>query len=311
MSNFGNVRRAIPEGAFFDTWAAKDGWPIRRFNWPQKDHARGSILFQTGRGDMIEKWFECLAHWHSQGWSITGFDWRGQGGSGRVIDDPRTGHIDDFQIWTMDLADFWAEWVASSPGPHIAMGHSMGGHLVLRTVLEGTIEPDKLILSAPMLGFETKLLPVSWVAQAVRLVGSIAPHRPAWKSNERPAAPNVRRRSFLTHDDSRYEDELWWREQQPDHVLGPPSLGWLAAAYKSTLWTAAGERLESLNIPTFLVGTDGDQLVSPAAIRAFAARIPNAELLMFDASVAHELLREVDAVRDKAIAAIDQFLGPA
>ncbi len=308
MSQYNRVRRAIPEGASFDVWHARDGWPLRRFDWPQTGAARGSILFQTGRGDLMEKWFESLAHWHAQGWNITGFDWRGQGGSGRVLPDPLTGHIDDFKIWTRDLSDFWADWSASAPGPHIAIGHSMGGHLVLRTVLEGTIKPDKIILSAPMLGFETKMLPVSWVALAVRLVGAIAPHRPAWKSNERPSAPNVRRRSYLTHDDSRYEDELWWREQQPDHVLGPPSLGWLSAAYQSTIWTSAGKKLENLNIPTFFFGTDGDQLVSPEAIRAFAARVPGAKLFMFDEAVAHEILRETDLVRDQALAHIDAFL---
>ena len=308
MSPFNNVRREKPADAVFDSWSAHDGWLLRRFHWPQLGEAKGSILFQTGRGDLIEKWFEALAHWHAQGWNVTAFDWRGQGGSGRVLPDPLTGHIDDFGIWTRDLADFWAGWAAAAPGPHIAIGHSMGGHLVLRAALEGTIKPDKMVLSAPMLGFETQMLPVGLVALAVKAVAAIAPHRPAWKSNERPSAPNIRRRSYLTHDDSRYEDELWWREQQPDHVLGPPSLGWLSAAYQSTLWTAAGERLEGLNIPTFFFGTDGDQLVSPAAIRAFAARVPGAELFMDHTTVAHEIVREVDVVRDAALARIDTFL---
>ncbi len=301
-------RRAIPDGALFSHRAARDGWMLRAFDWPPTGKARGSILFQTGRGDMIEKWFETLAHWHTQGWHITGFDWRGQGGSGRLLADPTTGHIDDFGTWTADLAGFWADWKARMPGPHVAIGHSMGGHLILRGLMEGGIDPDAVLLSAPMLGFETKPLPVSWVAAAVRLVAAIAPERKAWHSNERPSAPNIRRRSFLTHDDARYEDELWWREQRPELVLGPPSLRWLAAAYQSTLWIAARQRLERISIPVQLIGTDGDQLVSPSAIRDFAARIPGSRLKMFDASVAHEIFREVDSVRMEALAVIDQFL---
>jgi lysophospholipase len=301
-------RRSLPIGARFVEWKTKDGWPQRVFDWPQTGQTRGSILFQTGRGDMIEKWFESLAHWHNQGWAITGFDWRGQGGSGRLLPDPTTGHIEDFRTWTADLAEFWAHWKAQMPGPRVAVGHSMGGHLVLRSLIEGGIDPDAVILSAPMLGFETKLLPVSWVAAAVRLVAAISPTRKAWPSNERPTKPNVRRRSFLTHDDSRYEDELWWREQKPELVLGPPSLRWLAAAYQSTLWLAAGKRLESITLPIQLIGTDGDQLVSPAAIVDFAKHIPSAHLKMFDASVAHEILREVDDVRVAALNEIDAFL---
>ena len=308
--------RAVPVGASFSIHSAKDGWPIRVFDWPQPETTpgklavtpRGSILFQTGRGDMIEKWFETLVHWHAQGWAITGFDWRGQGGSGRLIADPTTGHIDDFRTWTADLAEFWARWKTQTPAPHVVIGHSMGGHLVLRSVMEGGIDPDALLLSAPMLGFETKALPVRWVAAAVRLVAALAPERKAWSSNERPSKPDVRRRSFLTHDDKRYEDELWWRGQHPELVLGPPSLRWLAAAYQSTLWTAAGKRLEAIRTPVLLIGTDGDQLVSPQAIRRVAARIPKAQLKMFGAGVAHEILREVDSVRAEALSEIDAYL---
>jgi lysophospholipase len=301
-------RRTIPAGATFSMHPATDGWPLRVFDWPQPGKARGSILFQTGRGDMIEKWFETLAHWHAQGWAITGFDWRGQGGSGRLLADPTTGHIEDFRTWTADLADYWSSWKTRIPGPHVAIGHSMGGHLVLRSLMEGGIDPDAILLSAPMLGFETKALPVSLVAAAVRLVAAIAPERKAWPSNERPSKPNVRRRSFLTHDNERYEDELWWREENPALLLGPPSLRWLAAAYQSTLWIAAGKRLEDIRIPMLLIGTDGDQLVSPRAVRDFAARISGARLKMFGADVAHEILREVDSVRAQALAEIDTFL---
>jgi lysophospholipase len=49
-------------------------------------------------------------------------------------------------------------------------------------------------------------------------------------------------------------------------------------------------------------------LVSPAAIRRAAARLPHAELLMFEATAAHEVLREVDAVRDVAMNKIADFL---
>src|SRR5256885_5327523 len=39
-------------------------------------------LFQGGRGDIFEKYLESFSHWKGQGWTITSFDWRGQGGSG-------------------------------------------------------------------------------------------------------------------------------------------------------------------------------------------------------------------------------------
>ncbi len=257
---------------------------------------------------MIEKYFEVITHLHQQGWAIYSFDWRGQGGSGRLLPDPHVGHIDDFRTWTKDLGFFWDHWQTETVGPHVVFGHSMGGHLVLRGAMEGQIAPDALILSAPMLGFETKIFPVSWAAAAISYLAKLFPERLAWPENERPSRKNVRRRSYLTHDDARYEDESWWRRQKPELLLGPPSLQWMSAAYRSVRWIASAKRPEKLKVPTLFIATDADKLVSPRAIRAFAARIPGARLLMFGDESAHEVLREVDAVRDKAVAAIDDFL---
>lgn len=302
-------RRAIPEGVTQEDWSASDGWPLRKTQWPRPiSGAKGSILFQTGRGDMIEKYLESCDHWWREGWSVTAFDWRGQGGSGRFLANRRVGHVEDFGVWTRDLADFVRDWKASQPGPHILMGHSMGGHLVLRTLLEQTINVDAAVLLSPMLGFETSFVPVPLVAAFVSAVAKIAPERLAWGSNERPSLPGTSRQKFLTHAVTRYEDEQWWQSKRPDLVLGPPSLKWLAQAYQSTLWTAERGRLEALKTPLLIIGTDGDRLVSPAAIRRFAARLPNAQINMFGPSVAHEILREIDPVRNEAHEIIDDFL---
>jgi len=51
-----------------------------------------------------------------------------------------------------------------------------------------------------------------------------------------------------------------------------------------------------------------DQLVDPRAAAQVAARLPNATLIRFGRGAAHELLREADPVRQRAMAAIDAFL---
>jgi len=142
-------RRAIPSGARISHWRAPDGWPLRRFDWPSGGASRGSILFQGGRGDIFEKYLEAFAHWHGQGWSITSFDWRGQGGSGRLSPHRHVGHVDDFSTFTDDFRDFWAEWEPAAAGPRVLMGHSMGGHLILRALVEGAAQPSAAVLIAP------------------------------------------------------------------------------------------------------------------------------------------------------------------
>ncbi len=303
-----SVRRAYPAGSRLDYVPARDGWSLRTFDWPADRDAQGSILFQGGRGDIIEKYLEVFHHWHALGWNIVAFDWRGQGGSGRLSDNPHVGHCEDFGLWIDDLADFFAGWKTRTTGPHVIMGHSMGGHLLLRALSEGRIAPDAAVLVAPMLGFETGPIPLRAVAWLVRQLARVWPDRPAWKVNERPAPPGASRQAFLTSDVDRYSDELWWKTEKPELELGPPSLKWLEQAYGSTLRLDSSEAVEGISMPLLILGTFGDQLVSPAAIPRFAGRIPNAKLKMFDKSVAHEILRERDGPRDEAIALIDAHL---
>lgn len=308
MASSLSVRRSYPAGSRFELLAAGDGWPLRTFEWPANGEARGSILFQGGRGDIIEKYLEVFHHWHELGWNITAFDWRGQGGSGRLTADPRVGHCTDFGLWIDDLANFAAQWTARGAGPHVIMGHSMGGHLVLRALAENRIAPDAAVLVAPMLGFETGPLPLRAVAWVVRQLARLWPEKPAWKTNERPAPRTASRQEFLTSDRDRYDDELWWKAEHPELELGPPSFRWLEQAYDSALALGASRAIENIRQPVLLIGTYGDQLVSPAAIPGFAARLPNAALKMFDVSVAHEILRERDGPRDEAITLIDALL---
>lgn len=302
-------RRAIPDDAVESIWNAADGWPLRRIDFQATGRPRGSILFMPGRGDIYEKYLETLAHWQAQGWNVTSADWRGQGGSGRMSDHQYVGHIEDFTHWIDDIGALWADWKAATPGPHIAIGHSMGGHLIARAMLEKRIDPVAAVLSAPMLGLKGLGLPASFghmVTRAMRALGK--PERPAWKVSEKPASPLAIRQTLLTHDNDRYADELHWWAQRPELVMGPASWHWVERAYDSTRQVNAPGRWESLKIPVLLIGTSADQLVDNKATIAAAARIPDAQLLTFGREARHEVLREVDTIRDRVLQTIDEFL---
>ena len=292
---------------------APDEHAIRRIDWPgAAGGKRGSILFLPGRGDCYEKYLEALEQWHRAGWRVTASDWRGQAGSGRLGNDAVTGHVDDFSRWVDDLAHLWRLWRAETRGPHVLIGHSMGGHLVLRALAEGRVAPDAVVLSAPMLGFYGSVLPVSWmhrIAGAMKRFGD--PARPAWKWSEKPGEVPVTRINLLTHDADRYADELWWRERRPELVMGPGSWGWVERAYESMRGLDAPDVLEAIGQPVLLLGTTNDKLVDMTAIEAAARRLPAGELVRFGNEARHEILREVDPVRDRAMEAIAAFLDRA
>ncbi len=295
-------------------WRADDGHELRRIDWPGPEcegGARGSILFMPGRGDAYEKYLETLEHWRRKGWCVTAADWRGQAGSGRLGNDAVTGHVDDFSIWVADLADFWSEWAKGRKGPLVVAGHSMGGHLVLRAVAEKSLHPapDGVILSAPMLGVHPEYVPMAvqrLLARVMTVIGD--PRRPAWKWSEKPGELPRNRQRLLTHDDDRYADEVWWREHRPELAMGPGSWGWVKSSLASFRRMEEPGLLEAVTVPVCIVAASEDRLVSPRATRKAALRLPQVDFLEFGPEAAHEVLREADGVRDKALAAIDALL---
>ncbi len=303
------IRRSIPGEARESHWEAPGGAQVRRIDWEAAAAPRGSILFLPGRGDFYEKYLESLGEWHAAGWHVTASDWRGQAGSGRLGTDPLTGHVADFADWVGDLAGLWSRWREETPGPHVLIGHSMGGHLALRAVVEKAVDPAALVLSAPMLGFVGQPLPpaaMHAIARVMRMLGD--PRRPAWKWSEKPGALPTSRASLLTHDEARYADELFWREKRPELAMGPGSWGWVERAMASMRALSAPGVLEAVETPTLLIGTRIDRLVAWSAIEAAARRLPHAELVAFGAEAHHEILREVDPVRARAMASIADFL---
>ncbi|HXH16669.1 MAG TPA: alpha/beta hydrolase [Sphingomonas sp.] len=304
------VRRAIPAEASVGYWTAPDGWKLRRFDWPAAD-PRGHLLFQTGRGDIFEKYLETFAHLHAQGWSVTAFDWRGQGGSGRLSPDPHVGHVADYAVYDRDLAEFWTAWTAETAdkiaGPRVVLGHSMGGMMIMRALASGVIAPDAAILVAPMIGLKSPVGAGLAGTIARRIASRGNPVRPAWRSNERPGSV-ASRQSLLTHDAGRYADEGWWQERHPELRLGPPSWTWLAHGFAAAAALAVDPRVETIATPVLMLVADADKLVEPRAALRLGARLADAQIVRFGAESAHEILREADGVRDRALAAIDSFL---
>ncbi len=308
VSTLDTVRRAIPDDARIGYWVAPDGWRLRRFDWPARN-PRGRLLFQAGRGDIFEKYLETIAHFHAQGWSITSFDWRGQGGSGRLSADPYIGHVPHFADYDSDLAAFWREWRGEAAGPTAILGHSMGGLMVMRALADAAIDPDAAILVAPMLGLKSPFGP-TLSGRIARYIASRAPVRAAWRQNERPAA-FASRQKLLTNDTARYLDERWWHERDPALRLGPPSWTWLSEAFAGTAQLAGDARVEGIAVPVLMLVADADRLVDPRAALRVADRLRDVRVLRFGPESAHEILREADPVRNRALAEMDAFLDSA
>ena len=294
-------RRIIPSGMTFAPWTAADGWTLRSFAWPTQGACRGSMLFLPGRGDFIEKYIEALSHWHSRGWSLAGLDWRGQGGSGRLLADPLICHQRDFDVLVADLAHFVGHWLAHSPAPHVIVAHSMGAHLALRLLGEGVQGIDAVVLASPMIDFRVKALPGWALELAANAAGGLGwSERKVWGHDvgdfggRRTSCPERR------------EDKAWWTATRPDIASGPPSWGWVRAARRS-IRRLTPAKVAAIRTPALVIASESDPIVDVGAIARTARLLPDASLMMVEGT-GHELLREADSRRLPVLARIDGFL---
>jgi lysophospholipase len=132
--------------------------------------------------------------------------------------------------------------------------------------------------------------------------------RPAWKWSEKPGQPPEGREQLLTHSPERYADELWWRAERPELVMGPGSWGWVERAYASMRGLFRPGVLEGVAVPVLILASDADKLVGFQAIARAALRLRDCQLVHFGKEAAHEILREEAIVRGRALAACDAFL---
>jgi lysophospholipase len=308
MVNEPTERRAHPKGAVFSDWTAPDGMKLRRMDWPAggRRKPRGSLLFANGRSDFMEKYLEACAHWHDAGWNVTSFDWRGQGGS---RGEGAQAAAASFDPMIGDFAALIEDWRAANPRPHVAIAHSMGGHLLLRTLVEHRPALDAAVLIAPMIEVNSAPIPSRLAPDIADLFYRLGLSRlPIWKPSPGFSAVDGRRNRNLTASRERYEDELWWWAKEPAFDLGLPNWGWIRAAFRSGAYAFTPERLSQADLPILIIAAEHDRLVSAPATRRVAAQLPRATLEMMD-DAAHEILRDADPVRLRALARIDAFLG--
>src|SRR5688572_6110332 len=142
----------VPEGVVVGELKTPDGVSLRFARWDPPPGRKGTVCLFPGRAEFIEKYFETVRDLRARGFAVATLDWRGQGLSERALSDPRKGHVGDFSEYEADLEVFMKEVVLPDcPPPLFALGHSMGGSVMLRVAQQGQRWFDRIVLSTPMI----------------------------------------------------------------------------------------------------------------------------------------------------------------
>jgi lysophospholipase len=307
------ARNPIPSGAVAGLLAGKDGVLLRHARWDAtRGPRRGTACVFPGRGEPIEKYFETVADLRRRGYAVAVLDWRGQGGSERLLDNPRKGHVGAFADYEADVRGFMTEIVLPHcPGPYIALGNSMGGNVLLRLAGVQDIWFERMVLCAPMLDIAPERLPVPPnLAKTLAKVAGIGPLGRMYVpgGSDVPVDLCPFEGNVFTSDRDRFARNRQLTEQCPDLAIGSPTNRWLKAAYASCARLMKLETAVRVRIPMLLVAAGMDQIVSSSAIETFASRLKVGARVALAGSL-HEILQERDEIRLRFWAAFDAYLG--
>jgi len=296
---------SAPAGVISGTLVTVDRVHLRFARWMPKRRARGTICLFHGRSEMIERYYEVVADLLARDFAVATLDWRGQGASARALRDRTKGHVRSFSEYDRDLDAFMAEVVLPDcPPPHFALAHSMGGLILLRAARDGRVRFQRMVLSAPMIGFgptrPSQPNACRIAATVTRMgLGGVSAHGQARETIDTVSFEGNR----LTSDPVRFERNLAICRNLPQVLISGPTYGWIHAACRAMREAEDPKFAAAIRIPSlFIVGTL-EHVVSLAAIERFAGKMRAASTVIVPGGQ-HELLYTAQPADEASAAAV-------
>ena len=270
---------------------------------------KGTVVLLPGRAEYIERHYETLSDLLARDYAVATLDWRGQGLSSRLLRNRLKGHIRSFAQYDTDLHTFMRQVVLPDcPPPYIALAHSMGALVLLRSAWR---HPwfERAVLTSPLVRMRAR----RWPEWLWRLMATGA----VWTGLGWLFAPGVAKglpkvEDFegnpLCADRPRFCRLVEMLGAHPELAVAGPTLGWLHAAIRATdALQGIAKRHRPPLYPMLMLAAGRDALVDREAARQFAADVGDVAFIVLHGA-RHDLWLEADRHRNAVWAAFDAFM---
>jgi len=263
------------------------------------------MFFLTGRAEYYRKYEELFDLITKQGITVYAMDHRGQGRSGRMLEDSQVGHVRKFSHYVDDAEFFLNEFVLKDKPKDVkvlSLSHSMGGAVSILLGLRCKCF-DKMIFSSPMWGINTgRFAKVAFtVSKVLCLIGK----GESYVVGTGPYDPEAFDRNVLTHSKEKYEKQKEYLDNNKEEILGGPSYRWLYESLKMC------KELESTKLDLaseiLLLQAQMEKVVDNASQDRIIRKIQNAKKVVVKDGF-HELLNESHVIFDVVCSEIFSFL---
>ncbi len=299
----------MPPNPIIGEAKTKDGISLRYAHWRTTNPpTQGTVLLLHGRAEYIEKLYETVTDLREKGFDVLTFDWRGQGGSQRLLDDERRGFIEQFDQYVIDLDTILTDVaLPDCRAPFYILAHSTGSLVSLLSAPLFANRIRRMVLASPLLRFGT--LPVAqnslkWITGAMHVLGLGSRYMSggATPDENRPFSGNR-----LTNDLERFQRNAQFAGDERHLTIGGPTASWVFAATRAMDKVNDPDFHAQVTIPTLLVCAGNDKVVNNEAAEHLGRRLRSGKCLIIPGAE-HELLQERDRYREQLLAAFYAFV---
>ena len=289
------------------TFDGEGGVPIRYRTYRATGFSRGTIVVSPGRGESMAKYDELVFDWlRAGGFDIYLMDHRGQGFSGRMLEDTQVGHVDSFDNYVKDFREFMTDIVIpQARGKRFLLAHSMGGAIAAEYLRQYPDDFTAVALSAPMFEINTAPYPETVALSLAKVMIGLGKGS-EYAFGQKPFNPES---SFeenpLTSSRIRWElNQSFSRDLHPETALGGVSFRWVSESIQAT--RRVRQKASELKMPMILFQSGQDRVVKPVGQTDVCSKAAQCRLIQ-TASAQHEVLMERDELRGQAMTEILDF----
>lgn len=274
-------------------WLTAGAARIRAAVWPEG--AAGTVLLFPGRTEYVEKYGRAAADLQRRGYATVAIDWRGQGLADRALPDRMVGHVGEFSEYQTDIAAVLRLIEQLDlPKPLYLLGHSMGGCIGLRALMQG-LPVRAAAFSAPMWGIAM----AAWMRPLAQTIS----HLSGLIGQAHRFAPGTSAQTYVTEagfggNVLTTDPDMWMYmkaqvTQRPELALAGPSLGWLNKALAEC---TALSLMPAPDVPCVTWLGTAERVVDTAPVHVRMAGWRGGQLSMMQGSE-HEIMMETPQSR--------------
>jgi len=292
-----------PPGYELEAITVQSEIELRTAVWrTDSEKSKGTILFFTGRGEFIEKYYETIRDFLNLEWNIVIFDWRGQGLSSRLLKDNQKGYVRGFDQFLQDAQAVYQQKMKTMPHPHHLLGHSMGGHLALRELQDHPYRYAKAALCAPMQSIVG--LPTGILGKAAFFFKALGLGQAYVIGGGK--GDTDKKIDKYTSDLKRFRKWTSIFKKEPRLLMGSATWEWSKAATESMEYSMRPEQLLKIKTPVYVASAGEDAIVGGDTHEKLDDINPLLKVVSYPGA-RHEIYTEADEYRNRFLKEIDSF----